>query len=89
MRFAETKIEKEIERRNAMLSVVLPAYNEEKMIQKAADTLDRILGDAEIPYELVFVNDGSKDGTWAAIEAAAKKNPHVTGVCFSRNFGKE
>ena len=53
-----------------MLSVVLPAYNEEKMIQKAADTLDRILGDAEIPYELVFVNDGSKDGTWAAIEAA-------------------
>ena len=69
-----------------MLSVVLPAYNEEKMIQKAADTLDRILGDAEIPYELVFVNDGSKDGTWAAIEAAAKKNPHVTGVCFSRNF---
>lgn len=72
-----------------MLSVVLPAYNEEKMIQKAADTLDRILGDAEIPYELVFVNDGSKDGTWAAIEAAAKKNPHVTGVCFSRNFGKE
>ena len=49
MRFAETKIEKEIERRNAMLSVVLPAYNEEKMIQKAADTLDRILGDAEIP----------------------------------------
>lgn len=89
MRFAETKIEKEIERRNAMLSVVLPAYNEKKMIQKAADTLDRILGDAEIPYELVFVNDGSKDGTWAAIEAAAKKNPHVTGVCFSRNFGKE
>ena len=72
-----------------MLSVVLPAYNEEKMIQKAADTLDRILGDAEIPYELVFVNDGSRDGTWAAIEAAAKKNPHVTGVCFSRNFGKE
>ena len=72
MRFAETKIEKEIERRNAMLSVVLPAYNEEKMIQKAADTLDRILGDAEIPYELVFVNDGSNDGTWAAFEAAAK-----------------
>ena len=61
--------------------IIIPAYNEEKMIQKAADTLDRILGDAEIPYELVFVNDGSKDGTWAAIEAAAKKNPHVTAVC--------
>ena len=62
-----------------MLSVVLPAYNEEKMIQKAADTLDRILGDAEIPYELVFVNDGSKDGTWAAIEAAERY--HETSLC--------
>ena len=48
MRFAETKIERN-RKKNAMLSVVLPAYNEEKMIQKAADTLDRILGDAEIP----------------------------------------
>ena len=46
-----------------MLSVVLPAYNEEKMIQKAADTIDRILNAEKISYEIVFVNDGSKDRT--------------------------
>ena len=72
-----------------MLSVIIPAYNEEKMIQTTADTVDRILSEASVPYEIVFVNDGSKDGTWQQIETAAEKNPHVNGLHFSRNFGKE
>ncbi len=72
-----------------MLSVVLPAYNEEKMIQKAADTIDRILSAEQIEYEIVFVNDGSRDATWEEIEKAANRNPKVVGVRFSRNFGKE
>lgn len=72
-----------------MLSVVLPAYNEEKMLGKASEIISEILENAEIPYELVFVNDGSKDNTWEEIEKAAKENPHVVGIHFSRNFGKE
>ncbi len=72
-----------------MLSVILPAYNEEKMIKKAAGTISGILADAGIDYEIVFVNDGSKDNTWAEIERAAQENPHIVGVLFSRNFGKE
>ena len=40
-----------------MLSVIIPAYNEEKMIQTTADTVDRILSEASVPYEIVFVND--------------------------------
>ena len=72
-----------------MLSVVLPAYNEEKMIQKAADTISSILSDAGISFEIVFVNDGSKDCTWNEIGVVSKQNPHVVGVNFSRNFGKE
>lgn len=72
-----------------MLSVILPAYNEEKMIQKAADTVGEVLRQAEIPYELVFVNDGSKDATWDEIEKAASSDAHITGIHFSRNFGKE
>ncbi len=60
-----------------------------KMIQTTADTVDRILSAASVPYEIVFVNDGSKDGTWQQIETAAEKNPHVNGLHFSRNFGKE
>lgn len=72
-----------------MLSVVLPAYNEEKMLAKAAGTISAVLEEAAIPYELVFVNDGSRDGTWAEIEKAAAENPHIAGIHFSRNFGKE
>lgn len=73
----------------ALLSVVLPAYNEEDMLLKTADTLKKILQQNKIEYQLVFVDDGSKDGTWKRIEEAARKDVHVTGVHFSRNFGKE
>ncbi len=72
-----------------VLSVILPAYNEEKMIHKAAKTIGRILTEAGISYEIVFVDDGSKDATWQQIEEAALKDPHVAGIHFSRNFGKE
>ena len=72
-----------------LLSVVLPAYNEEEMLAKAADTIGEILKEAEINYELVFVDDGSKDKTWKKIEEAAARDTCVHGVHFSRNFGKE
>ena len=73
----------------AVLSVVLPAYNEEAMLKKAAGTLKLILSGARIDYELVFVDDGSKDATWRKIEEAAQTDPYVHGIHFSRNFGKE
>ena len=72
-----------------MLSVILPSYNEEKMIPVAAETLAGILDAAKIPFELLFINDGSKDGTWNEICRAREKDSRVCGVCFSRNFGKE
>jgi dolichol-phosphate mannosyltransferase len=72
-----------------MLSVILPAYNEEKMIPVAAETLVGILDAADIPFELLFINDGSKDNTWKEICRVREKDPRVCGVCFSRNFGKE
>lgn len=73
----------------ARLSVVLPAYNEEAMLLKAAETLKNILEKEKIDYQLVFVDDGSKDSTWAQIGEAARRDSHVTGIHFSRNFGKE
>lgn len=71
------------------LSVVLPAYNEEQMLAKTCRTLKKILDLAEINYELVIVDDGSTDQTWKIIEETAEKDRYVTGVHFSRNFGKE
>ena len=50
-----------------MLSVILPAYNEEQMISKASETISNILDSANIDFEIVFVDDGSRDGTWHEI----------------------
>ena len=72
-----------------MLSVILPSYNEEQMIAVAARTVTGILDEAGIAHELLFVDDGSRDKTWAEIRKASETNPHVVGVHFSRNFGKE
>lgn len=59
------------------------------MIKKAAETIGGILKKEKIDYEIVFVDDGSKDATWMEIENAGKEDEHVNGVHFSRNFGKE
>lgn len=72
-----------------MLSVIIPAYNEEQMIQTTAETIHNVLENAGIPHELFFVNDGSTDATWKLISAFSAQNSYVKGICFSRNFGKE
>ena len=72
-----------------MLSVIIPSYKEEKMIARTAETIGQILAEASIPYELLFVDDGSGDNTWSEIKKAAEKDCNVHGVHFSRNFGKE
>lgn len=71
------------------LSIVLPSYNEEQMIEKTTETITDLMEQEGISFELIFVNDGSKDGTWEEILKQKDINPHVKGVCFSRNFGKE
>lgn len=73
----------------ALLSIVLPAYNEEQNIANTTRVLSQILEEHEIDYELVFISDGSKDGTYREIEKAAESNHRVKGAGFSRNFGKE
>ena len=71
-----------------MLSIILPAYNAGQMIPITVSTLGKVLGQ-KIPYELLFVDDGSKDDTWQVICQQAQLDTHVSGLHFSRNFGKE
>lgn len=73
----------------SVLSVILPAYNEELMIDKACRILGELLKSAGISYELVLVDDGSTDHTWEEIKKAGERDANVMGVHFSRNFGKE
>ena len=72
-----------------LLSVVLPAYNEEASVPRASQVICALLEQANIRHEVIFIDDGSKDKTWNAIETQASSCPQVRGVRFSRNFGKE
>ncbi len=77
------------------LSIILPAYNENTNIEKSYNVIKQILEQAKINFELVYVNDGSKDNSWDEILKVIEKSKQelidsgVVGVNFSRNFGKE
>ena len=73
----------------ALLSIVLPSYNEEQNIANTAKVRSEFLEREQIEYELVFISDGSKDRTYEEIVKAREKNPRIKGAAFSRNFGKE
>ncbi len=72
-----------------ILSIILPAFNEEINIRYACNEISKIMISEQITFELIFVDDGSKDATWESIEKVSKENSFVHGISFSRNFGKE
>lgn len=72
-----------------MLSVIIPSYNENENILNTASVIAGILTKESISYEILFVDDGSSDNTWAQICSASERDENVRGVGFSRNFGKE
>lgn len=72
-----------------MLSVIIPAYNEEKCIRSAYTTISSLLSQNGIDCEFIFVDDGSQDDTYKAISDLASQYGNIQGLHFSRNFGKE
>jgi len=73
----------------AIISVVVPAYNEEAVIRESYRRLKQVMDGMDLRYELVFVNDGSRDGTMEILRELAKADPLVRAVGFSRNFGHQ
>lgn len=74
---------------NPMLSIIIPSYNEQDNIVRTFETIKDILDRNSIPFEILFVDDGSKDLTYMRIHTLSQTNPEVKGLSFSRNFGKE
>ena len=72
-----------------LLSVVIPMYNEKEVITHTYKRLDSVLSGIGVDYEMIFVNDGSKDGTYDILAEAAAGNSHVKIVDFARNFGHQ
>jgi glycosyltransferase involved in cell wall biosynthesis len=71
-----------------LLSVIIPAYNEGEHIRQNLEECIRVFNQMGVPYELVVVNDGSKDNTKVEIEAAAREYPEVVLVTYFPNRGK-
>lgn len=72
-----------------MISLVIPSYNEQDNIVRTYETIQGILNQAKIDFEIIFVDDGSVDNTYVNIARLAQTKMNVKGLSFSRNFGKE
>ena len=70
------------------ISVVVPLYNEAESLPELEQWISRVMAEHGFSYEIIFVNDGSTDGSWEVIKSLEQGNPSVKGVSFRRNYGK-
>ncbi|MFN0276368.1 MAG: glycosyltransferase family 2 protein [Chitinophagales bacterium] len=70
------------------ISVVIPLYNEDESLGELADWISRVMTENNFSYEVLFVDDGSKDNSWQVIQDLHEKNNSFKGIKFRRNYGK-
>ena len=70
------------------ISIVVPLYNEAESLPELQAWIERVMRANGFTYEVIYVNDGSTDGSWEVIRSLAAANPAVKGVAFRRNYGK-
>ena len=74
---------------NPVFSAVVPAFNEQEVLQQSFERLDAVMRGMNEPYELIFVDDGSRDATADILRGLAAEHPQVRTLHFSRNFGRQ
>ena len=70
------------------LSIVIPLLNEEESLKELYDWIAQVMQSNHFLFEVIFIDDGSTDNSWAIIQDLASENPHVKGIRFLKNFGK-
>jgi glycosyltransferase involved in cell wall biosynthesis len=70
------------------ISVVVPFLNESESLPELYEWIKRVMNTNQFSFEVVFVDDGSKDGSWEIVEKLKQTNPEVVGIKFQRNYGK-
>jgi len=70
------------------ISIVIPLLNEEESILSLNSWIFKVLKTESFSFEIIYIDDGSTDGSWNAIESLSKKNQNVRGIRFAKNFGK-
>ncbi len=73
---------------NIAISIVVPLFNEEESLPELFAWIKRVCQKEQRSFEVVFVDDGSKDKSWEVVETLSKENPEVVGIRFRRNYGK-
>ena len=72
-----------------MLSLIVPCYNEQEALPVFYEEVTKVVSKLSKDYEIIFIDDGSKDGTLSILKSLAMKDSHISYISFSRNFGKE
>ena len=70
------------------ISIVISLYNEEESLRELVEWIDKVMSAGSYDYEIIMVDDGSTDGSWAVIRELSASNPAVRGISFRRNYGK-
>ena len=70
------------------ISVVIATFNEEESLPELTEWIVRVMNDNNFTYEVIYVDDGSKDKSWEIIDNLSKENPSIKGIKFRRNYGK-
>src|ERR1043165_2914173 len=70
------------------LSIVIPLFNEEESLPELHQWISRTLAPLSLNYEIIFVDDGSRDRSWEAIDRLVSQDNHVRAIRFQRNYGK-
>ena len=70
------------------ISVVIPLYNEAESLPELASWIERVMNENNFSYEILFINDGSRDNSMEVIRGLQASNPYIHCVSFSRNYGK-
>lgn len=70
------------------VSIVIPLYNEEESLPELCSWIVRVVNEHRFSYEIILVDDGSTDSSWAVVEKLSGENSHIKGIKFQRNYGK-
>jgi glycosyltransferase involved in cell wall biosynthesis len=70
------------------ISVIIPLLNEEESLPELHQWIVKVMTGNKFSYEIIFIDDGSKDGSWKIIEGLSKADPNTKGIKFRRNYGK-
>ncbi len=71
-----------------MISLVIPVYNEKESLEPLVAEIQAVAESERLEIEVIFIDDGSKDGSWATIQTLAQRDARIQGIRFRRNFGK-